>query len=77
FVKMEFLDNGIGIDDKSKELIFRKGYKKDKNIRGMGIGLSLVKKILESFKGKVWVENRIQDDYTLGSNFVVEIPELD
>ncbi|KKN28655.1 hypothetical protein LCGC14_0852000 [marine sediment metagenome] len=76
FIKMEFLDNGIGIDDKSKKLIFLKGYKKDKNIRGMGIGLSLVKKIIESFNGKIWVENRIQDDYTLGSNFVVEIPEL-
>jgi len=44
-------------------------------VRGMGIGLSLVKKIIESYNGKIWVENRIDYNYSQGSNFVVEIPE--
>ena len=42
----------------------------------MGIGLSLVKKIIESYHGKIWVENHIENDYTQGSNFIVEIPEI-
>ena len=77
YLKIEFLDNGIGILEGSKKLIFEKGYKKDTKIRGMGIGLSLVKKIVESFKGEIWVQDRIKDDYEQGSNFVMLIPALD
>jgi signal transduction histidine kinase len=72
---MEFMDNGIGITDDKKDLIFQKGYKKDNHVRGMGIGLSLVKKIIESYNGKIWVESRVKTDYSQGSNFVLEIPE--
>lgn len=75
FIKMEFKDNGMGINDNKKELIFQKGHSKNNSIRGMGIGLSLVKKIIESYNGKIWVENRVKNDYTQGSNFIVEIPE--
>lgn len=75
FIKMEFKDNGIGIIDEKKELIFQKGHGKDTSIQGMGIGLSLVKKIIESYNGKILVENRVKNDYTKGSNFIVEIPE--
>lgn len=75
YILMEFKDNGIGITDDKKESIFQKGHKKDNHVRGMGIGLSLVKKIIESYNGKIWVENRIENDYSQGSNFVVQIPE--
>ncbi|MFX0080435.1 MAG: ATP-binding protein [Candidatus Hodarchaeota archaeon] len=76
FIKLEFMDNGIGIFDENKVLIFQRGYKKDKKVRGMGIGLSLVKKIIESYNGKIWVENRIKNDYEQGSNFIILIPKL-
>lgn len=75
FIKIEFKDNGMGIIDEKKEIIFQKGHSKDNNVRGMGIGLSLVKKIIESYDGKIWVENRVRNDYAKGSNFVIEIPE--
>ncbi|MFX1391380.1 MAG: ATP-binding protein [Promethearchaeota archaeon] len=75
FIQMQFKDNGIGIPNDTKELIFQKGNKQDKHIRGLGIGLSLVKKILEIYEGKIRVENRIEKDYSQGSNFIIEIPE--
>ena len=75
YIKMEFKDNGIGILDEKKKIIFQKGHSSDNRVRGMGIGLSLVKKIIESFAGNVWVENRIKDDYSQGSNFIIEIPK--
>ncbi|MFX1370604.1 MAG: ATP-binding protein [Promethearchaeota archaeon] len=75
YIKIEFKDNGMGITDEKKKVIFQKGLKKDNKVRGMGIGLSLVKKIIESYNGEIWVENRIQNDYSKGSNFIVEIPE--
>jgi len=75
YLKIEFKDNGIGIQDSKKEIIFQRGYKKDISIKGMGFGLSLVKKILTGYNGEIWVEDRIQGDYTKGSNFVILIPE--
>jgi len=75
YLKIEFKDNGIGITDAAKEIIFKGGYKRDKKFRGMGLGLSLVKKILEIYNGEIWVEDRVPGDYSKGSNFVVIIPE--
>jgi PAS domain S-box-containing protein len=74
YLKMEFIDNGIGISDVMKEKIFQKGYQKDISVKGMGIGLSLVKKIIESYNGKIWVENKVKEDYLKGSNFILLIP---
>ncbi len=75
YLKIEFKDNGIGIQDSKKEIIFQRGYKKDISIKGMGLGLSLVKKILTGYNGEIWVEDRVKGDYTKGSNFVILIPE--
>ena len=75
YVKIEFKDNGLGIIDERKTVIFKRNYKQDRSTGGMGIGLSLVKTIITSYDGKVWVENRIKGDYTQGSNFVVLLKE--
>lgn len=74
YAKLEFIDNGIGISETRKELIFQEGYKKDKYTKGMGFGLTLVKKIINSYNGQVWVQDRVQGDYTKGANFVLLIP---
>ncbi len=74
-IRMEFKDNGIGILDEYKSEIFQKGHHVESYKRGMGIGLSLVKKIIESYSGKIWVVNCVDDDYAQGSNFILEIPE--
>ena len=75
YIKFEFIDNGIGISDKRKELIFKEGFSKEKGSKGMGFGLTLVKKIIESYKGEIWIEDRVKGDYSHGSNFVFLIPE--
>ena len=77
FLKMEFMDNGIGVGDSMKEKIFQRGNNKDKGVYGMGLGLSLVRGIIESYNGKVWVEDRVKGDRSRGSNFVLVIPEVD
>jgi len=74
YLKLEFIDNGMGISHEKKKLIFQKADKIDITSGGMGIGLSLVRKIIESYKGDIWEEDKVQDDYTKGSNFVVLIP---
>ncbi len=75
FIQIEFIDNGIGITDRRKELIFQPGYRELKGSKGMGIGLSLVSKIMDIFMGKIWVEDKVQGDHTQGSKFIVLLPE--
>ena len=74
-IKLEFKDNGIGINDTKKKLIFKKNVNKSIGSKGMGLGLSLVAKLLDLCEGKIWVEDRIKSDYTQGSNFIIQIPE--
>ncbi|MFX1531158.1 MAG: PAS domain S-box protein [Promethearchaeota archaeon] len=76
FVKIEFMDNGIGIPDDRKEMIFKRGNRELKGTKGMGIGLSLVKKIIKGYHGKIWIEDRVENDYTKGSNFIILIPQV-
>lgn len=75
YIRLEFIDNGIGILDQNKEKIFERYYKVDKRASGMGLGLSLVRNLLESYEGKIWVQDRISGDYSKGSKFIILIPE--
>jgi PAS domain S-box-containing protein len=74
-IKFEFKDNGRGISDERKETIFTRRKDFIKKTNGMGLGLSLVKKIISSYNGEIWMEDRVKGDYTKGSNFVFLIPE--
>ncbi len=46
-VRIECIDNGIGIDDERKRVIFQEGNKDKKGKKGLGFGLSVVKKIID------------------------------
>ena len=74
YVKIEFIDNGIGIPDIMKNVIFQRDVKKEK-AGGIGLGLLLIKRIMESYDGTVKVEDKTTVDYSKGSNFIVLIPE--
>ena len=66
--------NGPGIKDEVKLQLFRKSFKKTSS--GLGIGLTIVKKILESYNGQIIIEDRIANNYTKGCNFILLIPEV-
>ncbi|MFX0002319.1 MAG: ATP-binding protein [Promethearchaeota archaeon] len=74
YIKMEFKDNGVGISDYRKISIFERGSRKSRKSKGMGLGLSLVKKIIDIYQGDIWVEDRVKGDYKQGSNFIILIP---
>ena len=63
-------DNGIGIDEKYHKKIFGLFEKLDKYTGGSGIGLAIVKRIIELHEGKIWVES---DGTTKGSTFYIKL----
>jgi len=64
-------DNGIGIEEKYHAKIFGLFEKLDPAIEGTGIGLALVKRIVETHGGKIWVES---EGLGKGSTFCFTIP---
>jgi len=50
-------DNGQGIDPRYREKIFGLFEQLDPGVEGTGIGLALVKRIVELYEGKLWMES--------------------
>ena len=67
-------DNGPGITDDMKEKIFNRLQRGKTNARGIGLGLYIVKTLVESFGGFVKVEDRVTGDHTKGAKFLVYLP---
>ncbi|HEX4153405.1 MAG TPA: HAMP domain-containing sensor histidine kinase [Steroidobacteraceae bacterium] len=69
---VKFEDNGIGISAEEQPRIWGRLYRGDKSRsqRGLGLGLSLVKAIVEAHHGEVSVESKIGS----GSTFSVSLP---
>jgi two-component system, OmpR family, phosphate regulon sensor histidine kinase PhoR len=71
---MEITDNGIGISVEEQKKIFHRFYRISTgnlhDVKGFGLGLSYVKLIIESHKGKI----SLTSDSTHGSCFLIELP---
>ena len=66
-------DNGNGMEDNTLKHIFDKFYQGDKShaARGNGLGLSIVKRIVELCRGEIQVESKIGQ----GSTFTIKLPK--
>ena len=69
FVQIELEDNGKGIAAKDLPNIFDRFYRTDasrnSSTGGSGIGLSVVKKIVEEHGGKIWATSREETGTTM------------
>jgi PAS domain S-box-containing protein len=65
-------DNGPGIPPEEREAVFSPFRRLSSDIPGLGIGLSTVKRAVESWGGRVWLES----DPESGSTFFFTIPEI-
>ncbi|MBQ6321335.1 MAG: HAMP domain-containing protein [Lachnospiraceae bacterium] len=69
FVRVEIQDNGIGIASKDLPFIFDRFYRVDEarstGKGGSGIGLSIVRKIVEDHGGKIWAESQLGSGTTM------------
>jgi signal transduction histidine kinase len=66
-------DTGIGIRSEYQEMIFKVFRRlNDVDVEGTGVGLAIVKKIIDLHNGKIWVESPL--DNGKGSRFMFTIP---
>ncbi len=77
FFRISIEDDGPGIPDNMKYRIFNRLQRGESKARGMGLGLYLVKSLVESYNGNVCVEDRVTGDYSKGSRFVVILPAME
>lgn len=73
FVTLYVRDNGIGISPQFHERIFGLFNRLDPNIEGTGVGLALVKRIVEFHGGKIWVESAVGQ----GAAFFFTLPKAE
>jgi len=73
FWRIAVADNGPGIDEQYHEKIFQifQSLAPDENTDSTGVGLTLVKKIVELHGGKVWVDSQPG----AGATFYFTIPK--
>ncbi|MCE5219818.1 MAG: PAS domain S-box protein [Clostridium sp.] len=73
-IEIAIKDTGVGIDKKHENIIFKRFYQVDKsltrNAEGSGIGLSVVKSLVELHDGKISIESKVGE----GSVFKIELP---
>ncbi len=72
-IELEVSDNGIGIPDEEKRKIFDKYYRiarhENLHVNGLGVGLFLVKKVVDKYKGNIDVKSKKR-----GVSFKIMIP---
>jgi signal transduction histidine kinase len=62
-------DNGSGIAQENQENIFKTFQSLEKSEKSNGLGLSIVKKIVDTYNGKIWIESEIGQ----GTTFFVQL----
>lgn len=74
YLIVKVIDTGIGLKDDDKEKLFQEFYRvKNEHTRGIsgtGLGLTIVKQIVDSYHGKIEVESQ----YGKGTTFTIYLP---
>ena len=77
-LRLEIQDEGPGLSDADKTQLFRKftrlSAQPTSGEQSTGLGLSIVKKLVEGMNGRVWCESETGNGLSTGATFIVELP---
>lgn len=75
-IQLFIQDTGVGIPEEDVPHMFQKFYRVDnsatRTIGGTGLGLFICRKIIELYKGTIWVESKVGE----GSTFYINLPRI-
>ena len=74
FYEVSIADDGPGIPDELKHKIFQRFPRGETKAHGKGLGLFIVRSLVEQSGGKVAAADRVSGDYTKGARFVLTLP---
>jgi signal transduction histidine kinase len=77
FYKAIVEDNGPGMPDELKNRVLDRLYPVKLEAMGRGMGLCVAKALVDSYNGKISVEDRVPGDHKKGCRFVVILPATD
>ncbi|MFX1251776.1 MAG: PAS domain S-box protein [Promethearchaeota archaeon] len=66
-------DHGKGIPPDQRIELFNRFTEFRKKGKGSGLGLYIVKTLVDRYNGQIWIESRISDDYTQGTCFKIQL----
>ena len=75
YVKITISDEGPGVPDELKSIIFIRFQTGEEKGSGKGLGLFIAKTLIERYRGKIWVDDRIKGDSSSGAAFVFTLPK--
>lgn len=75
FVKVTITDEGPGVPDELKSVIFVRFQTGEEKGSGKGLGLFIAKTLVERYGGKIWVEDRTKGGSSGGATFVFTLPK--
>lgn len=76
FIMIRIKDQGVGMSKAAQKRIFEKFYREHTgdvhNVKGHGLGLAYVKKIVDEHQGEIYVES----EKNKGSEFIIKLPVI-
>lgn len=71
-VLISIKDNGPGIPKELHKKVFDVFFRNDRGTHGTGMGLPMVRKIVEAYSGRVWID----PEYSMGTQVFIQLPFL-
>ena len=75
-ISIKVLDNGIGMDRETQNNVYEKFFRAHTgnlhNVKGFGLGLTYVKKIIEAHKGKI----ELTSELGIGTTFTIRFSNV-